>query len=288
MGSQSPVTENEEKARYDGDSVPKPKDRDCGPTLRELNAPLPPKSLLAEIDDIGNTLGRSISVESRYSASSEVQAVVGAGFDKFIPQSSRENPFIQSAQGPSSPPEAAPALRGKRKTLSPSPFRTTETVVPPKLYALPAVRDDNYPHQDSNSKVRIVAPSDEDLLLRERLNIGAACGDPGTSPLATIASAPAWIPKIPTPSSSFTFSTKYPGAPTLSPEELPWASEGGTVSSLRTRPLEGLAIMSMREDDAERRKKETSELQTSFNEKETKSELLQSSVSRPRSLETGR
>lgn len=236
-------------------SKPKPQGGN-GPTLKELNAPSPPRSLLAQIDDLGSALGKSISVERNHSAPAEVQANAGTGFDKFLSNSTRANPFTQSEPQSSAPTPSSSSsvVGGKRKTLSPSPFRTQEAFVPPKLYAVRPVRSEAVPQRDDGTKKRIIAPSDEELVLRERLNTGAAGSE--SSQYVNIASAPAWVAKVPTLSPSSSYSSKYPGAPAVSPGELPWASEGGAPSTLRTRPVEGLAILSQREDAYAKRKEE--------------------------------
>lgn len=269
------------------ESASKSKDGEFGPTLQELNAPAPRKSLLAQIDDIGNTLGKSISVESNHAASSEVQATAGTAFDKFIPQSTRENPFTETPQAPSSSAAAAGAaavVGGKRKTLSPTPFKTKETIVAPKLYAVQPVRGEAIPQRDDGTKKRIVAPSDEELILRERLTAG---GQAGASPLVSMASAPAWVQKVPILSSSSSYSAKYSGAPAVAPEELPWSSEGGASSTLRPRPLEGLAIMSHRKDTIAEKRERSRKAQEEAVEKVAAGEISQSAPKVPQGAEVG-
>lgn len=257
-----------------------------GPTLEDLNAPTPPKSILAQIDDLGNALGKSISVERSHAASSEVQAAAGTAFDKFLPANSRVNPFAHSGD-PSSAPASSSSTSitgAKRKTLSPTPFRTKEAFVPPKLYAVHPARSEAVFQRDEERKKRIVAPSDEELILQERLSTSTAGGE---SSYVNIASAPAWLAKVPSLSPSTSYSSKYPGAPAISPDELPWASEGGTLSTLRTRPVEGLAILSQREEAMTRRKEEARKAEAVAIEKVAMGENSQRAPVMMPSVETG-
>lgn len=221
---------------------------DFGPTIQELNEPMPQKSLLAQIDDIDVTLGKSASVPSASNQPEPAVAARGGSFDQFLPQDLRQSPF-----GKESFVTQSSVLGVKRKNLSPSPFRTTEMAAPPKLYTVPPLRDiKTVPLALEQDKRRIVAPSDQELLIREVASAGVA-----GAARDLVASAPpltAAIPSISSFSPSPSYPSKYPGAPVVFADELPWASQGGAGAILRNRPVEGSALMAQRQESASMRR----------------------------------
>jgi hypothetical protein len=216
-----------------------------GPTLKDLNEDLPPMSLLAQIDDLGSALGSSVSVDRNKPTA--VQAVAGTGFDQFISSDLRSNPF--SGEASSIPSSSSSIIGDKRKTLSPMPFRSREISASPQLYSVRADRFETVSVVTGEaSKKRIIAPSDEELWLRERSELGASSVDAATVPtMKNIA---------PVPFTKTSYISKFPGAPSVSPDQLPWASEGGASSSLRLRPTEGMAIFTQREEAAAKRQED--------------------------------
>ena len=131
---------------------------DFGPTLGSLTSPCL-KSLMAQIDDIDMTLGRSVNVPSASNGSEQVAAACVGPFDQFLSHKVRRSPFDDdvSVQQPG-------VLGVKRKNLSPSPFRTAETTAPPRLYVVPPTHDvDPVSVVVEQDMKKIVAPSDQTM-----------------------------------------------------------------------------------------------------------------------------
>ena len=193
--------------------VPAESNISFGETAAQLREPIPPKSLMAQLDDMDAALG----VENGPGAP--------VGLDKFLPLSVRTQNALATAT-PDRSSSSNTAVGGtKSRSSAPSPFRSGQWAPPPTLYQ-PVSRTSATATSApiGSTPIRVVAPTDEELWLRGVQEQGAS-SLPATAPPMILA-------------------TSAPNAPSQLPQRpLPWHTNSSDAVNLRVRPVEGSSII---------------------------------------------